>query len=88
MRRRFYGEPDVISPTPAQPDASGPSSHESEAPEELTGIPLRIPLAATNGGGEGRSEQDQIAIEHFLDALARIALAIASRPPIRKDRVA
>jgi hypothetical protein len=45
----------------------------------LTPIPLRIHCPATTERIGGNDELDQIAIEHFLDTLAEVALAIASR---------
>jgi len=44
----------------------------------LTSIPLRIHCPATTDK-EYTDELDEIAIEHFLDTLAQVALAIASR---------
>ncbi|MFQ6029038.1 MAG: hypothetical protein ACE5Q6_16280 [Dehalococcoidia bacterium] len=46
----------------------------------LTPIPQRIHCAATNDPLEPDvNEQDEIDIDNFLDALAEVALAIASR---------
>jgi hypothetical protein len=45
----------------------------------LTPIPLRIHCPATTERVGGNDELDEIAIEHFLDTLAEVALAIASR---------
>jgi hypothetical protein len=52
-----------------------PSSRENG----LTSIPSGIHCAATTNGVGGRDEIDDIAVEHFLDTLAEVALAIASR---------
>ena len=49
------------------------------AADGLTGIPPRIHLAATNEGGDQADERDEIVVDAFLDTLARIALAVASR---------
>jgi hypothetical protein len=45
----------------------------------LTSIPLRIHCPATTNWVGGKDELDEIAVEHFLDTLARVALAVASR---------
>jgi hypothetical protein len=45
----------------------------------LTPIPHRIHCPATTEGVGGNDELDQIAVEHFLDTLAEVALAVASR---------
>jgi len=45
----------------------------------LTGIPASIHLAATDEGGDPADERQQIVIDAFLDALARVALAVAAR---------
>jgi len=61
------------------------SAHDPPAPtkdnveEGLTGIPACIHLAATNEGGDQADERDEIVVDAFLDTLARIALAVASR---------
>lgn len=44
--------------------------------DPLTGIPLRIHYAATPHEG---SEADRIMVQHFLETLADIALAVARR---------
>ena len=49
------------------------------AEDGLTGIPACIHLAATNEGGDQADERDEIVVDAFLDTLARIALAVASR---------
>ena len=49
------------------------------AGDGLTGIPPRIHLAATNEGGDQADEREEIVVDAFLDTLARIALAVASR---------
>jgi hypothetical protein len=51
----------------------------------LTPIPLRIHCPATTERVGGNDELDEIAVEHFLDTLAEVALAIASRKQA-KDR--
>ena len=63
-------------------DANGqqsPVPAETEAANGLTGIPRRIPLAATDDETTLASEHDEIIADAFLDTLARIALAVASR---------
>jgi hypothetical protein len=45
----------------------------------LTPIPLGIHWRATTEGGEAHTELDDIAVNHFLDTLAQVALSIASR---------
>ena len=45
----------------------------------LTGIPASIHLAATDEGGDQTDEREEIVVDAFLDTLARIALAVASR---------
>jgi hypothetical protein len=55
------------------------TSRESGGGNGLTPIPLRIHCPATTDWGGGNDELDQIAIEHFLDTLAHVALAVASR---------
>ncbi len=59
------------------PPAPGPGRESAE--DGLTGIPGRIHLAATNEGGDQADERDEIVVDAFLDTLARIALAVASR---------
>ena len=55
---------------------------KDKTPEKdgLTGIPQRIHCTATeDSGGSENDELDRIAIENFLDALAQVALSVASR---------
>ena len=52
---------------------------ESGGENGLTPIPLRIHCPATTDWVGGKDELDEIAVEHFLDTLAQVALAIASR---------
>jgi hypothetical protein len=56
----------------------------------LTPIPLRIHCPATTERVGGEDELDQIAVDHFLDTLAEVALAVASRkrPPELADGLA
>ncbi len=49
------------------------------AGDGLTGIPPCIHLAATDEGGDQADEREEIVVDAFLDTLARIALAVASR---------
>jgi hypothetical protein len=55
------------------------SRKESGGENGLTPIPPRIHCPATTDWVGGRDELDEIAVEHFLDTLAEVALAIASR---------
>ena len=50
----------------------------------LTPIPPGIHCPATTDGVGGWDELDEIAVEHFLDTLAQVALAVASRRLARK----
>ena len=52
---------------------------ESGRANGLTSIPPRIHCPATTDGVGGWDEIDDITVEHFLDTLAQVALAIASR---------
>ena len=52
---------------------------ESGGENGLTPIPSRIHCPATTDWVGGRDELDEIAVEHFLDTLAKVALAVASR---------
>jgi hypothetical protein len=45
----------------------------------LTPIPSRIHCPAITDWVGGPNELDEIAVEHFLDTLVEVALAIASR---------
>ena len=62
-------------------------SQPRSGPENgLTSIPHRIHCPATTHWVGGNDELDEIAVEHFLDTLAKVALAIASRK-LRCERV-
>jgi hypothetical protein len=50
-------------------------------------IPPRIHCPATADGVGGQDEIDDIAVEHFLNTLAQVALAVASRRLARKEEV-
>jgi hypothetical protein len=52
---------------------------ESGGKNGLTPIPPGIHCPATTERVGGNDELDKIAVEHFLDMLADVALAIASR---------
>ena len=54
-------------------------SGESGREKGLTCIPGSIHWVATSDTTEAGNELDQIAISHFLDTLAEIALAVARR---------
>ena len=56
----------------------GPSG-ESGRQNGLTRIHRRIHCVATQGTTEAGNELDQIAISHFLDTIAEIALTVARR---------
>ncbi len=45
----------------------------------LTPIHGRIHCAATTDSGGVDSEIDQMAVDHFVETLARVALAVATR---------
>jgi len=51
-----------------------PRNHE----KGLTGIPRRIHCTATQSA-TGQDELDRITVDAFLDTLAEVALAVASR---------
>ena len=59
----------------------GTPVHPQKRPSEgLTSIHTRIHCATTPDATEGRySETDRIIIENFLNTLAEVALAVASR---------
>ena len=55
-------------------------SGENLRPEGLTSIHARIHCAATNDAPEDEySETDMIVIRNFLNTLAEVALAVATR---------
>ncbi len=68
--------------------ANQPKSGKSNRENGLTPIPRRIHCPATKDGGGDSDELVEIAVDNFLDALAEVALAIASRklaqPPERE----
>ncbi len=51
-----------------------PNGHKA-----LTSIPEGIHCAATPEYPNGQDELEEIAIDHFLDTLAEVAMAIANR---------
>ena len=55
------------------------SSPNSGRENGLTPIPQRIHCPATTERVGYEDELEQIAVEHFLDTLAEVALAVASR---------
>jgi hypothetical protein len=60
--------------------AKKPQPQQPSGPENgLTSIPSGIHWPATTDGVGGQDEIDDIAVDHFLDTLAQVALAIASR---------
>ena len=61
---------------------------KSNGQKALTSIPGGIHCAATPDQLEEQDELDEIAIDNFLDALAKVALAVARRRqqlPIRRE---
>ena len=58
-----------------------PNGHKA-----LTSIPEGIHCAATPEDPEGNDELDEIAINHFLDTLAEVALAVANRRIARNQQ--
>ena len=58
-------------------------SHIDET--ELTGTHVIVQLSATNEIPEPLSEHDETIVNAFLDALARVALAVAGRGSSRID---
>jgi len=69
-------EGEGVSPEATQEQLRNETPSGNENP--LTSIPSRIHCPATTDV-EGSDELDEIAIEHFLDTLAQVALSIASR---------
>ena len=57
----------------------GSQSEGSGGENGLTPIHRRIHCGATSDTAESDNELDHIAVDHFLDALAEVALAIARR---------
>ncbi len=64
---------------------SGPSEKDKEL-KALTCIHQRIHLAATPEDPEENDELDEIAINNFLDTLAKVALAVANRRIARNQQ--
>ena len=57
-----------------------PESAAMELRNGLMGIPQGIHCAATQtSGGSSEHELDDVAIEHFLNTLSEVAIAIAAR---------
>jgi hypothetical protein len=54
-------------------------NNQNGAENGLTAIPSAIHCPATTERVGGQDEIDEIALDHFLDTLAEVALAIASR---------
>jgi len=52
---------------------------DAEEREALTPIHSPIHCAATDENLDGENELDQIAIDHFLETLSEIAMAIARK---------
>ena len=66
---------------PEEQTNGNPPPEESDGADGLTPIHGRIHCAATPDTNKDQleNELDQIAIDHFLDTLAEVALAIARR---------
>ena len=63
-----------------------PLRSDTASSEGLTCIPQRIHCAATHDTLEnGYSEADMIIVKNFLNTLAEVALAVASRNAQRHD---
>ena len=65
-------------------DSVNPSNDESGVEKTLTPIHTRIHCAATDENLDGENELDQIAINHFLDTLAEVTLAVIRRRQIEQ----
>ena len=61
-------------------------SPESGGPKALTRIPMRIHCGATPTEGNAASEAEQIMIDHFLETLTEVAMAVAQRQAEATDR--
>ncbi len=64
---------------------SGPEQ-KPDRQKALTSIPEGIHCAATPEDPEENDELDEIAINHFLDTLAEVALAVANRRIARNQQ--
>ena len=64
---------------------SGPSAKDKGL-KALTSIPEGIHCAATQEDPKGNDELDEIAINHFLDTLAEVAMAVANRRLARNQK--
>ncbi len=64
---------------------SGPSEKGKEL-KALTCIPEGIHCAATPEDLKEQDELDEIAIDHFLDTLAEVAMAVANRRLARNHK--
>ncbi len=63
-----------------------PRQTKSNGHEALTSIPEGIHCAATPEDPNGQDELDEIAIDHFLDTLAEVAMAVVNRRLARNQR--
>ncbi len=57
------------------------SKSKSDSLNGLTPIHQRIHCAATTDSGGDNNELEQMQVDHFLQTLAGIALAVAARRP-------
>ncbi len=64
---------------------SGPSEKDKGL-KALTSIPEGIHCAATPEDPKENDELDEIAINHFLDTLAEVAMAVANRRLARNQK--
>jgi hypothetical protein len=58
-------------------------SEEGPPETALTFTPERIHSAATDDGGR---ELDQMAVNHFIDTIAEIAVAVAARSTVPAEK--
>ena len=78
-----------VTSVPKVPIMDQTQQYNNKTPEKngLTGIPQRIHCTATeDSGGSEVDELDRIDIENFLDALAQVALSVATRRAIKGQR--
>ena len=64
-----------------------PRKENGQENELTSSIPPRIHCPATTDWVGDQDEIDDIAVEHFLNTLAQVALAVASRRLARKEEV-
>jgi len=71
----------MARPGSKNPDHQQSTGSQDGRPKGLTSIHRRIHCAATHEGewGNAVSETDRIIVEHFLDTLVEVAMAVAKR---------